>query len=108
MDITFDKRITNVGFLKGDSFSPYLHNSEFDSRWRSINPHFSFIVFIPNRVVNIWTYELAYWLLYNIGTNHEDWEWWWDSEWPSSGHSAGWKFEFKEEEDKVKFILRWL
>ncbi len=102
MGVTFDERLTTAGFVKGSSVIPFLGESEFDSRWRSANPHFLFITSVPNRTLNIWTYELGYWLLYNIGTNHVNWEWWWD------GKDICWKFEFKEEEDKVKFILRWL
>ncbi len=66
-----------------------------DSRYLSTEPHFPFVVSISN--FN-WTINIERWLL-NTGKNHEDWEWWYDGEW---------KFEFKNEEDKVRFILQWV
>lgn len=74
-------------------------NSEIKSRYLSIDPHFSFIVLIKD---SIWCSELADWLLKYIGENHKNWEWWWSTDLQS------YSFEFKNEEDKVKFILRWL
>ena len=43
MGVTFDERLTTAGFVKGSSVIPFLGESEFDSRWRSANPHFLFI-----------------------------------------------------------------
>jgi len=79
----------------GPSGVPYYH-SEFSSRYRD-DQQFLFIVSICTD--RFWTPELGSWLLQFIGKNHENWEWLWDDTWI---------FEFKEEEDKVKFILRWL
>ncbi len=107
MDV-IELRLSNGGFKK-DSKIPYLNDTEFESRWMSKNPHFPFVVCIPNwnsltnKYHPIWSYDLAYWLLFNVGSNHINWEWLWES-YPV----MCWKFEFKEEEDKVKFILRWL
>ena len=78
--------------------------SEIDSRYLSTDPHFPFIVSI-----NLWSDggshpfhddDLSCWLLDYIGENHKDWEWWWNG--------GTWLFEFKREEDKVRFILRWV
>lgn len=75
-----------------------MNSSGFDSRFKSNKPHFPFIVEIYD--INHTNLKLGQWLLYNIGENHKCWEWWW---------IAGYyKFEFKTEENKVKFILRWL
>ena len=78
-------------------------DSEFNSRHKSKDPHFQFVVSIQD--YNFWKVvdnKCRRWLLSNVGINHEDWEWWWD------GSVRSYKFEFKHEEDKVKFILRWL
>ncbi len=84
------------------------HNTALNSRYLSTDPHFSFIVAVTE---NIWKStehsfgdksDLSIWLQDEVGENHKDWEWWW------STASKAWLFEFKREEDKVKFILRWL
>ena len=101
MDI--EERLINAGFQKGSGHIPYFDKgSEFYSRVSSTHPHFLFVACIPAHCRTIWCYELAHWLIYNVGRNNKNWEWWWDDK------DACCKFEFKEEEDKVKFILRWL
>ena len=76
-----------------------LFSSEIQSRYLSTDPHFPFIALTKD---SIWCGDLANWLLDYVGENHKDWEWWW-----STGCNS-YLFEFKNEEDKVKFILRWL
>lgn len=75
-------------------------NSTWGSRYGFETSHLPFIAAIKKD--SIWTPELGKWLLENVGINHKNWEWWYDS------NEDSWKFEFKNEEDKVMFILRWL
>ncbi len=84
MGMTFNDR---------DKFGP---NGLLHSRHLLDTPHFPFVVSFE---LDIWSPELGTWLL-SIGKNHIQWEWWWQN--------GIYNFEFKEEEDKVKFILRWL
>lgn len=68
----------------------------FESRYKSNAPHLPFLVTTRK---DIWTVELSYWLLEYVGKNRKDWEWEWNNVY---------MFGFKNEEDKVKFILKWL
>lgn len=34
--------------------------------------------------------------------------WTWEYEWDAATDISGWNFKFESEEDKVKFILRWV
>ena len=72
---------------------------ELGSRYMQKTLHFPFVVRIYG--YDWWTLRKKNWM-YNMGTNHVDWEWWWNSS------DSCYLFEFKYEEDKVKFILRWL
>ena len=74
-------------------------DEKFNSRFRDTTKHFPFITIFEN---NIWSDELGSWLINTVGENHINWEWWWNM------HQNKYLFEFKYEEDKVKFILRWL
>ena len=42
--------------------------------------------------------HMLIWMESEIGERHDKWDWWITSE----------RFSFKHEEDRVKFILRWL
>ncbi len=96
--IDLDKMLNKAYINTSGTIIP-KYNGPFGSRYTSNEPHFQFVALLETP---LWTSELGDWLLCNVGKNHETWEWWFDT------GAQKWKFEFENEEDKVKFILRWL
>jgi len=50
--------------------------------------------------------EIITWLHVNIGKRPDIWSWYWSENYKESSYMSN--LNFKYEEDKIKFILRWL
>lgn len=56
----------------------------------------------PRKNVALTYTQISDWLTSNIGEEKIDWEWYY------IGLQNSWQFKFNTEEDKVKFILKWI